>query len=87
MSDINLGDFDRFFAKQEGAVVGHRTKPSQREQQNKDETAFKATLKDWVAQMDEKGKWDEFDTKVKDFAQRFEVPYTKAMIYLLFNVF
>lgn len=81
MSDFNLGDFDRLFQKQ-GGIVGKASKKRPAEEDKKP----MPTLHDWVKQMDEQGGWVEFEARVKEFSEKFEVPFSKAVIYILFNV-
>lgn len=88
MSQFNQADFDRFFAKR-GGVIGKGTKrrPTANAPVEDGSSQQPESLKKWVKQMDDKNGWGELDKRVEEFSQQFEVSRSKALIYLLFDIF
>lgn len=87
--DLNLGDLDKFYGSQPGGIVGKAPKKARPRSTEpvEDGGSQPATLKAWVKKMDDTNGWPEFDKRVSDFSKQFEVPYAKAVIFILFNVF
>lgn len=80
---MNIGDLDRFFQKQPEGIVGKRTRPSAKSEAKKDAP----TIREWVSEMDKTNGWPEFEKRVQGFEKEFDIPFSKAVIYILFNVF